>query len=336
MSRPTINDVAARAGVSKSLVSLAMRGSPKVAPASRETILAAARELGYRPNAAARALADRRSRTVGVLALDLHNPVYPEIIEGISSGIRDRGFHSMLVVGNDEPATEAAELDTLLQFQVEGLVMIGHRLPAGAREVLSRACPGVLVTRQEVGMASLDCVSNDDVAGARLAVDHLVGLGHRRIVHVTGGDNEVALLRRRGYEQAMADHGLAGLIRNVEGAFTDLGGYRGAARALAEPDRPTALFVANDLAAVGALAAAKDAGLRVPEDLSVVGYDGMALAGLRSLSLTTVAQPLRDMGRVAADLLVERIVNPRRRLRFVMEVPSLVVRETTASAPRSP
>ena len=332
MARPTINDVAARAGVSKSLVSLAMRGSPKVAPASREAILAAARELGYRPNAAARLLADRRSRTVGILALDLHNPAYPEIIEGVSSAIREQGYYSMLVVGDNDPVTEAAELDKLLEFQVEGLVMIGHRLPSGAREVLSAACPGVLVSRQEPGVPGLDCVSNDDLAGGRLAVEHLVSLGHRRIVHVTGGDNDVANLRRRGYEEAMREHGLGAQVRCVPGDFTDAGGYRGAADALATGDRPTALFVANDIAAVGALAAAKDAGVAVPEQLSVIGYDGTALAGLRSLSLTTIAQPLASMGRTAATLLLDRVEHPRRRPRQVMEPPSLVVRETTSLA----
>jgi len=331
--RPTINDVAARAGVSKSLVSLALRGSPKVSDESRAAIEAAAAELGYRPNAAARNLADRRSRSLGVAVFDLRNPISAEIIDGVYTESEARGYHTMLVTGRGDPAAERAEIDTLLQFQIEGLVLISHRLPGGPMEAITAECPAVIVSRHVDTVPGLDSVSNDDVAGSRMAVEHLVSLGHRRIAHVTGGDNEVAELRRRGYEQAMAEHGLTRMVRCHEGSFSDDGGYRGAVEALAGTRRPTALFVANDFAAVGALAAAQDRGVRVPEDLSIVGYDGMALAGLRSLNLTTVAQPLTELGSTAARVLLDRIERTSAEAQHVSVAPRLIVRGTSGPAP---
>lgn len=328
-NRPTIKDVAALAGVSKSLVSLAMRGSERVSPESRAAILEAANSLGYRPNAAARSLADRRSHTLGVVVQNLLNPIVAEFIDGVQGEVRQHGYHTMLVTGNEDPAVERGEIDKLLEFQVEGLVLIGHRMPAGALDAIAGDCPAVVISRAERGIAGLDSISNDDVAGARMAIDHLVSLGHRSIAHVTGGSNEVAMLRRRGYEQSMTEHGLADQVACYEGAFTDEGGYRGAAAALDSDRGHTALFVANDIAAVGALAAVADRGLDVPADVSIVGYDGMALAGLRSLSITTIAQPLARIGTEAAVLLFQRIGDPARPPAHIGVEPRLVVRNSS-------
>ena len=304
--RPTLHDVAARAGVSKSLVSLALQGSSKVAPASRDAILAAADELGYRPNRTASSLVRQRTRTIGVHILDLHNPVFAEILDGVHEAVRGHGYSTLLVTGNADPATERTEITRLLESRVEGLILIAHRLSDDDLAQIAAEVPTVVVTWQTHGIPGLDSVSGDDVVGARLAVDHLVALGHERIVHVSGGDNRIARQRRTGYEQAMVAHGLAPVV--VDGAFTESGGYAGARAAV--DAGATALFVANDLAAIGALAALRDRGLCVPDDVSVVGYDGMRL--LDSLDLTTVAQPLADMGRAAADLLIERIGDPDR------------------------
>ena len=302
--RPTLHDVAARAGVSKSLVSLALQGSPKVAPASRDAILAAADELGYRPNRTASSLVRQRTHTVGVHILDLHNPVFAEILDGVQEGVRARDYSTLLVTGNADPAVERTEITRLLESRVEGLILIAHRLSDEDLSMIALEVPTVVVTWRTQGIAGVDSVSGDDAVGARMAVDHLVSLGHARISHVSGGDNRIARERRTGYEQAMVTHGLDPLV--VPGEFTESGGYAGAQAAVAQG--ATALVVANDLAAIGALAALRDRGLRVPEDVSVVGYDGMRL--LQSLDVTTVAQPLAEMGRLAADLLMERIARP--------------------------
>ena len=326
-SRPTILDVAARAGVSKSLVSLALSGSPKVSEKSRKRILRASNELGYRPNAAARSLAIQKSRTLGVLVLDLHNPVFAEILDGVQTEVRQHGFTTMLISGGDDPALERAEIDTLQQFQVEGLILISHRLaPAVLREIAEEV-PTVTVTRDDIHVPRMDMVCNDDVAGARLAVDHLVSLGHRRIVCLSGGDNPVSHSRAQGYSEAMADHGLSDCARIVSGGLSDTAGYSAGTRALELS--PTALFVANDIGAMGAIAAVEEAGLDVPGDISVIGYDGIRLAGLRSVNLTTVAQPLGELGRLAAQRLLERLEDPTRDAQHDQVASKLIVRGTT-------
>ena len=288
-------------------MSLALQGSPKVAPASRDAILAAADALGYRPNRTASSLVRQRTHTIGVHILDLHNPVFAEILDGVHEAVRGHGYSTLLVTGNADPATERMEITRLLESRVDGLILIAHRLADEDLAQIAAEVPTVVVTWQTRGIAELDSVSGDDIAGAGLAVDHLVSLGHERIAHVSGGDNRIARERRTGYERAMLAHGLTPWV--VDGAFTESGGYAGA-QAAAEGGA-SAVFVANDLAAIGALAALRDRGLRVPDDMSVVGYDGMRL--LDSLDLTTVAQPLADMGRTAADLLIERIANPHRK-----------------------
>jgi len=283
---------------------LALQGSPKVAPASREAILAAADELGYRPNRTASSLVRQRTHTIGVHILDLHNPVFAEILDGVQEAVRGHDYSTLLVTGNADPAAERTEITRLLESRVEGLVLIAHRLSDEDLSAIAAEVPTVVVTWRTDGIAGLDSVAGDDAAGAKLAVDHLVSLGHSHIAHISGGDNRIARERRTGYERAMRAHGLE--PRVVDGAFTEQGGYAGAESAVAAGS--TALVVANDLAAIGALAALRSSGLRVPDDVSVVGYDGMRL--LDSLDLTTVAQPLADMGRVAADLLMDRIAQP--------------------------
>lgn len=326
-SRPTILDVAAKCGMSKSLVSLALSGSPKVSDDSKKKILKAAKELGYRPNAAARSLAARRSKTLGVLILDLHNPVSAEIVDAVQAEVRQYGYSSLLVTGGDDPVLEKAEIDTLLQFQIEGLILISHRLTADALKAIATEVPTVTVTREDIEVARMDSVCNDDVAGAQLAVDHLVGLGHSRIVCLSGGDNPVSISRAEGYQAAMKRHGLAGIANVVSGGLTDTAGYSAARKALELS--PTALVVANDIAAVGAIAAIEESGLRVPEDISVVGYDGIRLGGLRSVNLTSVAQPLAELGKLAAKSIIERIEKPNSQSKRIRVASELVVRGTT-------
>ena len=331
-SHPTIRDVAARAGVSKTLVSLALQDAPRVAPATRRAILEVAQELGYRRNAAARALGAHRTRTIGVFVLDLHNPITADVLDAVQAEARRRDYRTIVVVGGEDAAAERAELEKLLEFRVEGIIALGHRLPDGALDAIDAGCPAVAIGSDQQGIAHLGSICNDDVLGAALAVDHLVALGHERITHVDGGPSAVARDRRRGFRDAMRRHGLGENLTVVRGSFTEGGGYRGASRALDSVARPTALFVANDLAAMGALAAVADRGLSVPGDVSVIGYDGTRLAGIRPLSLTTVAQPLVDLGTRAAALLCGQLDGGPSCATSTRLAPALVVRRTTAAA----
>jgi DNA-binding LacI/PurR family transcriptional regulator len=330
--RPTIVDVAARAGVSKSLVSLVMRGAGNVSDAKRRLVLDAAQALGYRPNAIARGLVSRRTRLLGVVVSDLHNPFFAEVLDGVEEEARTRGYRTIIsTVDRRAPNGERRALDTLLELRVEALILASPALRQDAVDDASREVPVVLVARRWHA-ADADSVANDDLRGAALVVEHLVALGHARIAHIDGGSGAGAADRRSGYQRAMAAAGLAEHARIVSGGYTEDGGRQGIAALFdgADDARPTGVFVANDLAALGALTALAERGLRVPHDVSVVGYDNTALAALRQVDLTTVDQPRPDMGRTAVRLVLERLEERRTEARHLVIPPALVVRGTTA------
>jgi len=330
--RPTIIDVAARAGVSKSLVSLVMRGAPNVSDERRRLVLEAAQALGYRPNAIARGLVSRRTHLLGVILSDLHNPFFAEVVDGVEEEAGARGYRTIFsTVDRRAEQGERRALDTLLELRVDALILASPMLQPGAIESASHELPVALVARQWAH-ATADSVANDDPLGAALVVRHLAGLGHARIAHIDGGNAAGAADRRAGYEAAMREAGLEAHVRVVSASYTDEGGRQGVAALFDDPatPRPTALFVANDLAAVGALTALAERGLRVPADVSVVGYDNTALAALRHVHLTTVDQPRPDMGRTAVRLVLERLEDRRAEARHLVIAPTLVVRGTTA------
>jgi DNA-binding LacI/PurR family transcriptional regulator len=333
-SHPTIHDVAARARVSKSLVSMVIRGAPGVSDKRRRAVLQAARDLGYRPNAVARSLVQQRSNVLGVMLSDLHNPFFVEVVDGIQEAAMATGYRALFITGNRIPRREAEGLETLLEQRVDGVILASSLVDPAAVVAASNAVPVVLVGRA-TRADSVDSVTNDDRAGATLAVDHLVGLGHRRITHIDGGgDAPGAGGRRTGYLAAMRRHGLSDHVSVIRGSFTEEGGAQGVASLLGRGEAPTALFVANDLAAVGALHALEANGLRVPEDVSLVGYDNTSLAALGHIGLTTIDQPRRRMGAMAVKLLFERMDGGRKEPRHIVLPPHLVVRRTTSAPGR--
>jgi DNA-binding LacI/PurR family transcriptional regulator len=327
--KPTIRNVAERAGVSKSLVSLVMRGSPHVSERRRQAVLQAARELGYRPNAVARSLVEGRTRLIGAIVADLHNPFFAEFLDGLQESLHGAGLRMLVGSGRWDPLFEAEAVEAFLEMRVDGLVLLSV-VPESLKEAAA-SVPVVVVGERDVH--GVDIVVDDDELGASLAVDHLVELGHRRIAHIEGARSTTAHYRRAGYEKAMHRHGLAPEIVVEPGDFTEDGGYRAARSLLRRDPRPTAVFAPNDLVATGALSAADELGMRVPADLSIVGYDNTHLAAIRHISLTSVDQPRRDMGRVAAELLTARIGDPSRHARQNLVVPHLVVRSTTGPVP---
>ncbi|MEU0929316.1 LacI family DNA-binding transcriptional regulator [Streptomyces malaysiensis] len=329
MRPPTIRDVAERAGVSKSLVSLVLRGSEQVRPEKRQAVLAAVEELGYRPNAAARSLSERRTRTVGVLLNDLRNPWFVELLDGLNSELYASGLRTLLADGRLNRRLGEDLTHTFTELRVDGLIAVGTLPdPAAVRTAAARVPTVVAGTREPV-LPDVDIVAGDDERGARLATEHLIGLGHRRIAHIAG-QGVVGELRRRGFEAVMREHGLARSATVEQGDLTEEGGYRATVRLLSTPQRPTAVFAFNDMAGVGALSAAEELGLRVPGDLSLVGYDNTYLARLRHLWLTTVDNSGHDIGRRAARRLLDRIAAPGRPGEIALTTPSLEVRGTTA------
>lgn len=330
---PTLDDVAKVAGVSRALVSLVVRSSPKVSDHSRVKVLAACAELGYRPNLHARNLAARGSAIIGALISDLHNPFFAEVVDGLHTEAALHGQHVIITSGGRSADGERAALETLLSLRPAGVVLVGPVLDTASVERAAGATPVVSVTRV-LRSPLVDTVTIDEYAGTALAVAHLVELGHRQIVHLDGGGGAGAVSRRTGYLRAMRAAGLAKHARVMRGAYTETGGWEATDRLVRTAmTPPTALFASNDVEAVGALSRLAEAGLDVPGEVSVVGFDDSAIAASRLISLTTVHQPKPHMGRLALRALLERSAGRTDAVRHTVE-PTLVVRSSTA-APRA-
>jgi DNA-binding LacI/PurR family transcriptional regulator len=332
VERPTIKDVAARAGVSKSLVSRVLHDHPRVSDRSRAAVLAAIRELGYTPNGAARTLVARRSLVVAVLVTDLRNLFLPEVVAGVDAVLGGLGYITLTVTGKHRASDEEAALRRLVELRVDGIVCATVRLGAEPLRAVSTRTPVVSLTR-EPELPQVDTVVGDDHRGATLVVEHLAGLGHRRIAMVADVEERAGADRIRGYLEAMTRLGLGDEVEILPGGFSEGASRRAAQRLLGRrAARPTAVFAASDLGALGVLDAAAGAGLRVPGDLSVAGYDNTPVSALRHIGLTTVDQSATRIGTVSAEALLARIAAPGGPAQRHTIDPTLVPRRTTSRA----
>ena len=311
---------------------MVIRGDDRVSSTRREAVLEAIADLGYRPNAMARGLVQRRTRIIGVVVSDLRNPFNGDVISGILNEAAGLGYRALINTSDRRRDLEAEAIESFLELRVDGLVLATSRIDDSTIEHAAPAVP-VVVLGRKTSDDFTDSLTIDNEMGAEMAVDHCVDLGHRVIAHVAGREGIAARRRRTGYERAMARHGLTDHMTIVDGGFTEAGGYRGGQALLEQGIQPTAVIAANDLCAIGVLNALEEAGLEIPRDVSLVGYDNTSLAALRHVSLTTIHQPGEDMGRKAMDLLFERIHEGRTTPRHEVVAPSLVVRSTTAPPP---
>jgi DNA-binding LacI/PurR family transcriptional regulator len=331
LGRPTMRDVAARVGVSQTLVSLVLRNAPGASAETRERVLRAAAELGYRPDAAAQVLRRNRSRHIGVL-FTMRQPFDVDLVEAIYPAAERHGYHVVLgAIGAGRDDRQAVE--ELLAYRSEALILDGTTITAAQLARVADQMPIVDIGRRHTG-DSVDVVRVDDERGASLAVDHLVSRGHRSIVHIDGGDLPAAGERRRGYRQAMLRHRLADQIRVLPGDYTEESGATASRHILDEEQLPTAVFAANDRCAHGVLDTLTRARIDVPGEISVVGYDDSEIARLSFINLTTVRQDAALMAEQAVQAIIERLDHGRIEARDIVLDPTLVVRGTTGP-PRS-
>ncbi|SDU90463.1 DNA-binding transcriptional regulator, LacI/PurR family [Microlunatus sagamiharensis] len=326
--RPTMSDVAERAGVSRALVSIVFRDVPGASTETRVRVRAAADELGYRPDRRARLLSRRRTQVLGVV-FALGHEFHADLIARLYRSAAAHG-QELALSGTTAGRDEAEAAADLLSLRCDALLLIGGERPEPELAELAGSVPVVVLARATTA-AGLDVVRTDDAAGAALAARHLLDLGHTRVVHVDGGATAGADERRQGFAAAVA---AAGVPADVErGGLTEDDGAAAAERLLARPDLPTGLSVFNDQSAAGVLAVLQQAGRRWPEDVSVVGYDDSRLARSRWTRLTTVRQDGDVLAGLAVRRAVERVEEPDRPAREDLVEPSLVVRASTGPPP---
>lgn len=317
---PTIIEVAARAGVSKSLASRALRGEPGVADATRRRINVAAAELGYRINSAARSLARGRSGIVGVVLNDIGNPHFTGVVAGAEAEAREHGLRTIIGHGAGSAPDLARQIETMLELRVDGVVVVSSWAPRETLERAARGAPIAVVARIEDPPAGLDMIASDDERGARSAAEHLLAIGRRRIAYVTRSSSAASRARERGVAAALAQVGLDLVVHRVRDDDRDL------ADVLASG--ADAILANNDLVATELLRVARERGVSVPSDVALVGYDDTPLARLLAPGLTSVNQPQRAMGRRAIECIAERHDGRDEPVRAWYE-PTLLVRGST-------
>jgi LacI family transcriptional regulator len=328
----TMKQVAERAGVSTSTVSHVINNTRVVSEDVRERVLALIAEMRYIPSAVARSLKNDKTQTIGMMIPNNSNPYFAELIQGIEDASFKLGYNIILCNAYDDAEKQAAYLRVLMEKRIDGLILVASGADESLGHLLAtQNTPMVLVDREVEGVEA-DFIESDHEQGGYIATKYLLDLGHREIACVSG---PIDLLPSRdrvvGYMRALKEAGLKfRLDYLVRSDFTSEGGFNAFRQLLALKNRPTAIFASNDLMAIGGICAASEAKVRVPEELSVMGYDDIALASFSTPRLTTVAQPKYEIGEQTARMLVERIQGaalPPRREKLQTE---LVVRQSTA------
>lgn len=327
----TIRDVARAAGVSVATVSRALNGATNVLPQTRQRIEDAARALRFTPSGAARSLITRRTDTIGALLPDLHGEYFSELIRGIDQAARARGLH-LLVSSSHGNADEAAAALRAMNGRVDGLLVMSPHADADfLRHNLPGSLPAVLLNS---GMDLEDHVSFvvDNLGGATTMTRHLVASGRQRVAFVTGPQgNDEAAQRLAGYRAGLRP-GMHELV--FDGDFSEEAGWAAGRRIANHRPRPDAVFAANDMLAVGCMAALHEAGLRVPDDVAVAGFDDIPIARYVSPALTTIRVPIAALGAAALDALVKDVEAPQTRAKHTVVTPvELVVRRSCGAGP---
>ena len=327
----TIHDIAHAAGVSTATVSRVINGSAGVKSDKAERVQSVIERLGYKPNPFARSLLGQGSKAIGVLVPQLEDEFYGKIVTGLERRLRTEGLHVMVSLGHNDPNDERDALETFRARQVDGLILLANRLPdAALLELNETHVPVVLVNRFLPELAP-HCVRLDNVRGGYKATEHLISLGHTRIAHITGSlERPGSRERLEGYRAALRD---AGLERDdalvVEGDFSEDGGLVATERVLKRTNF-SAIFAASDRLALGALVALREAGLEVPREVSLIGYDDRSVARFTSPPLSTMHYPMLEMGAQAADHLIALLRGETPPPLPLLE-PALVVRSSSGA-----
>jgi DNA-binding LacI/PurR family transcriptional regulator len=325
---PTMADVAARAGVSRALVSTVFRGVPGASPATRQRVLDAAAELGYQVDNRARLLRSSRTRLVGVV-FRVQDAFHAELVEALYKAAATSDY-DMVLSGTTAERSELTAAESLLNDRCEALVLVSPQMSEAELGALGERAPTIVLARR-ARSAAVDVVMTADLEVVRTALDHLVSLGHRDIAHLDGGSIHGATDRRRGYRTLMRRWGLTQHIKTYAGGNTEADGMRAAELVAAEAHPPTAVVAFNDRSAVGLIFGLRRAGLSVPEDISIIGYDDIPMATLPFVDLTTVGQDATATAQQAFEDISGRLDGNASAGTQGLVSPYLAVRSTTAA-----
>lgn len=330
----TMTDVARRAGVSPATVSRVLNGNVNVAEATRKKVLKAVEELNYRPNRLASALVTKKTRALGLLLPDVSNPFFAEVARAVEREAARMGYSVFVCNTDDRPEVEERSLSDLRQRGVDGIVaapsLEGSTSIAGALEAGYPIC----FLARDVPTLAVTCVKVDDFRGGYLAARHLIELGHRRIAMVSEPENVPSAPDRvRGYRHALSEAGIEGAGLVLAAGETSIRAGIDAAGGLLGPDRPTAVFCANDILAIGVMHGLRREGVEAPRDVSLVGFDGTVLASVVDPTLTTVAQPIDQMAKAAVQAVVAEIDGEREGTQRIVFQPALRQGRSTGPAP---
>jgi LacI family transcriptional regulator len=325
----TITDIARRADVSISTVSRVLRGTAPVTESKRKAVLAAVAELDYQPNVFARGLASGESMAIGVLTQNFGSPFYDAILQGVVQGLQDTRYFPVFADGQWQLETEQEAVQALMQRQIDGLIVLGGFLDSDQLAQYTERIPIIVVARR-VPDYEENCLYIDNMKASYMATQHLIELGHRRIAHISGRtDHQDAIERKRGYIKALEDAGIEPLQELiVEGNFRRQSGVLAVEMLLARGIAFSAIFAANDQMAYGTRLALYRRGIRVPEDLSLVGFDDEPAAAFMIPPLTTIRQPAVELGSEAARVILARLRGET--LTPAALKAELIVRESTA------
>ena len=327
---PTIKDVARLVGVHPSTVSRVINDHPRISERTRNKVLFAIKKLGYTPDAIARGLKLKKTYTLGVLIPDITNPFFAEIGRGVEDAANKNSFNVILCNTDDKLKKERTYLEILKGKRVDGLILgTAHIRDKSILELEKKKFPYILISRN-IERLDKNCIIIDDVAGGIMATEYLIKLGHHRIAHITGPlKTRSALNRLKGYKLALKKYKIKYQEELVEeGDFRIKGGYQAMKRFLKLTEPPTAIFAANDLLALGAMQAIQKKKYHIPEDFCIIGFDDISLASFVYPPLTTIRQPMQEMGALAVKMLLKIIEEGEFNQRKVVLKPKLIIRDS--------
>ncbi|MDR1852427.1 MAG: LacI family transcriptional regulator [Propionibacteriaceae bacterium] len=325
---PTMEDVAREAGVSRALVSIVFRGKPGASEATRKRVHEAAQRIGYELNVAARMLRETETNVVGLM-MTLKNPFHTDIAEKLIAAAKERSMEIIIgAVGQDSAQDSAVTM--MRGFRVAGAILLGTDVQASTVAQLSSDRPCVVVGEHDFGQG-IDIVRSDDRLGIRIALDYLLGKGHTEIAYLSSPHGQAMAERREAYLEWMAEHSMEADV--VETEDTEAGGVAGAGRLLGRKNLPTATLACNDRCAIGMASALTDAGVRIPEDISVVGFDDIEQARY-GIKLTTIHQDTDLLAETAMKSLMTRLRDPDSDATSIIFPPTLVERATVGPPAR--